>query len=148
MKKIISTVAALAVMGIVANAMATTTTTTTTTATKPAAATTTGATTTAPAAAKPAQAPATTAAVKPATTTTTAVAPAAKPATTTVSATNVTGQVIALDPTTIKVKDLKSNQEWALNVGTANVKTYKVGDKVMCTYDGATKTLKTIEMAK
>lgn len=133
MKKIISTVAAVAVMGIVASAMATTTTTTTgTTATKPAATTTTtGATTTT-----------STTVAKPATTTTTTTTPAA------VVATSVTGQVIALDPTTIKVKDLKSNQEWALNVGTANVKTYKVGDKVVCTMDSATKTLKTIEMAK
>lgn len=133
MKKIISTLAAVAVMGIVASAMATTATTTTTgtTATKPAATTTTtGAATTAPVAQ----------ASKPVTTTT--AAPAA------VVATSVTGQVIALDPTTIKVKDLKSNQELALNVGTTNVKTYKVGDKVVCTIDGATKTLKTIEIAK
>jgi hypothetical protein len=43
---------------------------------------------------------------------------------------------------------MKSNQEWSLNVGTANVKTFKVGDKVLCTYDGTTKTLKSIEMAK
>jgi Leucine-rich repeat (LRR) protein len=123
-------------MGIVANAMATSTTPTTTgttgtTATKPAA-TTTGTPTTAPAAQ----------AAKPAT-------PATAPATTAAAAANtVTGQLVAMDPTTIKVKDLKSNQEWSLNVGTANVKTYKVGDKVVCTWDGATKTLKTIEMAK
>jgi hypothetical protein len=121
MKKIISSLAAVAVMGVVATAMATGTTTTATgtTATKPAA-TTTGTPTTTPA-----------------TTGTTATA-----------GTSVTGQVTALDPTTIKVKDLKSGQEWSLNVGTANVKTYKVGDKVVCTYDGATKTLKTIETAK
>lgn len=135
MKKIISTVAAVAVMGIVANAMATTATTTTgttgTTATKPAATTTTGAATTAPAAQ----------AAKPAT-------PAQAPAATAAAANTVTGQLVAMDPTTIKVKDLKSNQEWSLNVGTANVKTFKVGDKVVCTVDGATKTLKTIEIAK
>lgn len=127
MKKIISTVAAVAVMGVVATAMATGTTATTpttgTTATKSAATTTTGAATTATAAAKPAS-------------------PAAA------TGTSVTGQITALDPTTVKVKDLKAGQEWSFNVGTANVKTYKVGDKVVCTYDGATKTLKTIEMAK
>lgn len=131
MKKIISTVAAVAVMGLVASAMATTTAPSTTT-------------TTATAIAKPAAPAAATTA-----TTTTVTTPATKTAvTTTATGTSVMGQITWMDPTTVKVKDLKNGQEWSLNVGTANVKTYKVGDKVVATYDGTTKTLKTIEMAK
>ncbi|PIR20430.1 MAG: hypothetical protein COV45_06565 [Deltaproteobacteria bacterium CG11_big_fil_rev_8_21_14_0_20_47_16] len=58
------------------------------------------------------------------------------------------GQLIFVDPSTIKVRDWKAKQEWVLTIGAANVKSFKVGDKVTCTFDPSTKSLKTIDLIK